>query len=69
MWTFTNWSLYEIAYHVMSHVMLMKKSDVIIRHNKVTLGNYTDNLCVHQYASLLALEKSLVQTNIPIILR
>ena len=53
----------------MSHVMLMNKSDVIIRHNKVTLGNYTDNLCVHQYASLLALEKSLVQTNIPIILR
>ena len=44
---------------------------MIIRHNKVTLGNYnyTDNLCVHQYASLLALEKSLVQTNIPIILR
>ena len=53
----------------MSHVMLMNKLDMIIHHNKMTLGNYTDNLCVHQYASLLALEKSLVQTNIPIILR
>ena len=56
-------------YHVSCRVTLMNKLDMIIRHNKVTLGNYTDNLCVHQYASLLALEKSLVQTNIPIISR